>query len=89
MQITITYSNLLTQQLHELQCLLLGGLCILHVEQYRYPNGPPNGITPPFGIESEGGGGRIGEDTGGSIPGSLSAHTHNETNATTEDMIEM
>jgi len=51
---------------------------MLQVVQYRYPSGPPSGIVPPFGMESEGGGGRIGEEIGGSIPGSVVAHFQRE-----------
>lgn len=62
---------------------------MLHVEQYRYPSGPPNGIQPPAGIESEGGGGRIGDELGGNIPGSDVAVFHKEMNAITETPMEM
>ena len=62
---------------------------MLHVEQYRYPSGPPNGIVPPLGIESGGGGGRLGEDIGGIIPGSDVAQIHNDVNAMIGDMMEM
>ena len=69
---------MLTQTLQELQCLLRGGLYILHVVQYLYPNGPPIGIHPPLGIESTGGKAWIGLEFGGNIPGSVVAHIHSE-----------
>ena len=50
---------------------------MLHVEQYRYPDGPElMGILPPFGRESCGGGGLYGVELGGIIPGSKVAHLH-------------
>jgi hypothetical protein len=51
---------------------------MLQVVQYLYPSGPPRGIVPPDGMESDGGGGRIGEEIGGSIPGSVVAHFQRE-----------
>lgn len=51
---------------------------MLQVVQYRYPSGPPRGMDPPDGIESMGGGGRMGEEMGGSMPGSVVAHFHRE-----------
>lgn len=51
---------------------------MLQVEQYLYPSGPPNGIVPPAGMESFGGGGRMGEDIGGNMPGSVVAHFHRD-----------
>ena len=44
---------------------------MLHVEQYRYPNGPPKGNL------SSGTGALIGDDTGAIIPGSIIADIHN------------
>ena len=62
---------------------------MLHVVQYRYPSGPPNGIVPPAGIESDGGDGRIGDELGGNIPGSVVAHFHREYSAINDEIMEM
>ena len=62
---------------------------MLHVEQYRYPSGPPRGIIPPEGMLSPGGGGRMGLETGGSIPGSVVAVFHRASRAVMETSMEV
>ena len=63
---------------------------MLHVVQYLYPSGPPSGIVPPDGMESNGGGGgRIGDEFGGRMPGSVVAHIHSETMAVMDAIMDM
>lgn len=40
-------------------------------------------------MESDGGDGRIGDELGGSIPGSVVAHFHSEYSAISDEIMEM
>ena len=62
----------------------------MHVEQYRYPDGPElMGICPPLGIESCGGGGRYGVELGGNIPGSNVAALHKNSRESIDDTMDV
>ena len=62
---------------------------MLHVVQYLYPSGPPSGIVPPEWMESNGGGGRIGDEFGGMMPGSVVAHIHSDMMAVMDAIMDM